>query len=361
MEKVSEQLLDGLQRGSDWAVAAVDMMSKKNNLPQPVINRLWETVIEGTLEGNEKVAKVGLMIDRMSQDPDGCGLYGNLWLLAAKAESSGSYGPTISTGAAVVRVQNDAVEFAGFDKEKFLKLAKRALINLVRNGNPEAQPFAVEALRNFRDKDGIRTELLVIARERKDPALMNAIVESLMQLGIEGQLELMRRDREMLFSTAYPDETGVERLYIDMMFDAVEKVLLGVGQSEKNDEVMVALTQLARSGITGGPGGDLLDEPSLKVVQKNAEDALLYALISGDSEQRERASEGLVSIGSERVTFILSKLVEKEMPAEKISERGKAAKAVLAKIYGEVTPKDLPSLPPPKPQAQKQGPRLRVR
>ena len=364
MIKVNEQLLDGIRNGNDWAVATVDIMAQKNNLPEAEVNRLWEAVIEGAFNGHQKVAELGLRVDGMTQDAEGGRIYGSVWALTAAPKAEAVYSPTIATGAAVVRAQNDTLEIPGFDKEKFLKLAKRGLINVVRNGNPEAQPFAVEALRNFRDKEGIRAELLAIARERKDPRLMNAIIDSLMQLGLEGQLELVQRDKKMLYSTTCQDETLPGRLYIDMMFDAVEKVLLGVGNPEKNDEITIALTQLARSGIKGGPGGDLLDEASLEVVQKNVEDALLYALISGDKEQKEKAGEGLASIGGERVVTILSKLVRKEMPSEVMSERGKAAKAVLARIYGDVTPKDVVSIPPPVPKAAQKGkqkPRLRVR
>lgn len=348
--KIDETLFENIRNGSDWAMAAVNTMPPEKRVTQVQINRLWEAVIEAVLEGHEKALKLGLKINEMAQEPMGCDRYMNVLLLAGRPGSKNTYGPTIRTGAAVVLVQAGNIETPGFDKDKFLNLAKRALINVVRNGDSAARPFAVEALRVFEDREGIKEELLAIAGTNKDPKVMKVIVESLMELDLEGQLELVRKERKLLTGTVYQNDSLPGKLYIEMIFDAVEKVLVEIRNPEKRDGVMIAITQLAKSGISGDDGNEMLDDASLRIVQKNAEDALLYAVIRGDTEQKEIAMEGLLSIGSQRIMPALKSTLERDEATGTLS------------IPGRRILKRMKRVPPPIPQKalqQRAGPRVR--
>jgi hypothetical protein len=288
-------------------------------------------------------------------------MYEDLLMMMAAPGHFMSFVPTISTGAAVVEAQKGVVEGNGFDSERYLDLAKRSLLHIVYYGHEHARVFAVEGLRNFRDSNGIKKELLSIAKARNDAQLMAAIMGSLDQLRVNEEIEIARADRQMMMDVGQYDETEPGRLYADMLFSAVETVLAKNFEEEARDEVKIAVMQLARSGIDSEPTAGLLDDLSQKLVRKNVENALIHALRNKDEEIREEAIEGLCTLGGGRVTNILMRISEREVADNDLTATGKAAREVLLRIHR----KENPALPPPIPPAalrkRKPQPRLRVR
>ncbi|MBD3210950.1 hypothetical protein GF318_06245 [Candidatus Micrarchaeota archaeon] len=345
MQKLNDSLLRGVEAGNKEATAIVSAVVETNALTQQEIIRAWESAVQGVLKGSKGAAKLGFGLADKSQDAEAGQIYEDLVLLAFKPTHKLSFSKTISTGAAVVRVQNGNISCRGFDPDKFLELAKKCLINAAKKGNDYSKRFAVEALRNFNNREGIKEELLAIAQGRNDEKLMGAVFESLMHLRVDEELEVAQRDRKLILDNY--DETSPGRLYAEMLFDSIETVLRDTGRKEREQDVTVATMQLARSNIKSEAPGEMLDEVSIKLAQKNIENALIHAMVNGEGRSREEACEGLASIGGERVSFILDRISKREIKDGTPTRAGDAARTTLLRIHK----KEKPTLPPPIPPA----------
>ncbi|MBU0532368.1 hypothetical protein KKB44_02640 [Candidatus Micrarchaeota archaeon] len=339
---INQKLLDRLQNGDANAVATVTDLIDRRHLSQSQIIQLWECTIKAALRGVDAVNPVGFKLAETGE-VEIRDIYEDLFALTIFSHLGSSFRQTISTGANVVKVQNDCIKCRDFDKERYLELAKRCLINVVKNGHENSQVFAVEGLRNFEDRTGIREELLRIAQRKNDAQLMKAIEGSLAEIRIKNEIEIAHADRKLILETDYYDDTTPGKLYIDIIFGAVETVFTDMGKN--NYAVMGAIVQLSRAGIKSANMDGILDVGTQQIIAKNIENALLHALTHGTEEMREEAKQGLVEIGSDRTMQILDRIAERER-----NEIGKTARTAFARIHS----KKYPGIaPPPPPSARK--------
>jgi hypothetical protein len=341
--------LKGIEENSKYSLLTAKALIEMNNLNQPEIVQLWHAVIEGTLKGNRDAFMLGLELADVSQDPEVEKLYNDLAFLAGSPSHSDACRPVISSGAAVVRVKAGLVESKGFDGEKFLELAKRCLLNAVKDGTDETRLFAVEALRNFSgEQHEIKKELIKLASISNDTKLMEAVMESLEQIRPYEEAEIARSDLQMIME-ANADDTGPVKLYTEMVFGAVEDIYTLMGQPLLNDDLKVAVMQLNNCGIGSKENTDglMLDDITVQLIRKNVENALVYALRSSDEGIRADAVEALTELGGSRVEAILQKVSEREARDDGMTTTGKAAREVLVRIHR----KEKPELPPPLPPA----------
>lgn len=350
MQKINQAVLDGIAEGNLTQIMVATTYLENGMLLQSDMVRLWEAVVEGSLKGSREAARLGLKMSESSQEPEIRELYEDLIPLAYYSNHEKAFRQTISTGASIVRVQNGSIKSNGFEPAKYLELAKRCLLKIVREGNDYAKPFAVEALRNLEDQEGVKNELIAMAQRQNDPKLMTTVFESLTRIRKDEELEIARSDRQMILEAGEYDETTPGRLYVEMLFQSIETVLSDVGKKGRETGVTAAVMQLANAGITTETPGELLDELSIKLVQKNIENALFHALCYGTKRMKDEAADGLAAIGGERVTYTLKKIMERECDPKGLNEIGNAARTVLLKIHS----KENPGLPPPLPPAAKQ-------
>ena len=171
--------------------------------------------------------------------------------------------------------------------------------------------------------------------------------------GAESDLDFLRN------YVLIPEEKfPAERLYVEMVFDSVAKVLNGCGKGEKKTAVAV----LAASGASPGSLADNMDAHTLKLIRRNVENALLHALHSPDT--RETAARGLERIGSDRVEDLLEKIARREGQ----SPVGAVASDTLASVAGKKMEKDImlaeetvrAPRPPPPPKITRPAGVLRI-
>lgn len=226
--------------------------------------------------------------------------------------------------------------------------AKEMVEDLVWSGSSETRKNAIGAyLALYGDDKVARYALSIMAIE--DAEISNLLGE-LAKEGINGirsaasEILIMKRqgseragavsDREFLLETEYPDPTSPQRLYIDCVFDAVERVL-GSKASNRN-ELEIAVRQLAAYGTSPGQIEAIFesksDKHNLKIILRNVENALLHAVASPDPDIRSQAACGLEKIGSDRIEQILERIVERHGEE---GEVGAIADETLAKIRGD--------------------------
>ena len=103
---------------------------------------------------------------------------------------------------------------------------------------------------------------------------------------------------------------------------------------------------------------ELIDPHSLGMVRKNVENALVHALIHGDSKMAQDAKEGIRKSSSERVLKILDRVADRERSEDgQLNAKGSMIRSLVAEIQKK---KFGHSLPPPLPRRASKPPKQRM-
>ncbi len=274
---------------------------------------------------------------------------------------SNNYSPVIQVGLALAKIARGEAEA----NPDFERIANRCLLNAVRYGDSQTSGYAMEAIAIAGDENarlGLMNHLLDViefgegeAKQESIHALLEHFGEdefvkaALHEMGLanydiksgiasiakagngmseragrimadirnDDERDLARSDREFLLESEYPHDYMAQKMYVELMFKAVDTVM-GPEPATKEGEVayQAALLQLSTQGADPGQLGNLFstrnDKHNLKIIMRNVENALLYALNNGrTNEALEQAAEGLEKIGSERVADILERIAER--------------------------------------------------
>ena len=226
---------------------------------------------------------------------------------------------------------NVAQELQNGKDDEYLEVAERVLVNASQHGDEATRKKASVLLEKFfkTDKEPAK-EVPTYADELHD------------------MRETLRAD-SLFLKSGYPDPTSPQSMYIDQILDAVRRTFNPYINNGKRDEVEVALRQIINCGkrevleqlFTG-------DEFTIKRLQRNVENALLYAFLAGEDKVRTHAEEALLRMRGERVERKLQQI------ARKYGDReiGEEAALLIASIrVTESAAKVM--LPPPPPSRRK--------
>jgi hypothetical protein len=267
---------------------------------------------------------------------------------ALTAGGKQAYKHAISIGAAIA---------TGMLKEDERQVAKKCLLNVALHGDEYSRKYAVEALANIADDHQLK-KILVALEEKCSGEVTKAASYSLRTIRERDEVETAKADLGTLSEIEYPDVTSPQRWYLDIVFDAVETVLTRINDTEKRQEVLVALKQLAAYGANPGPMEELIDPHSIGMVKKNVENALVHALIYGEPKMVEDAKEGIRKSSSDRVIGILNKVADRERTEDgQLSARGSMIRTLVAEMQKK---KFGHSLPPPLPKRASKPPRQKM-
>jgi len=213
------------------------------------------------------------------------------------------------------------------------------------------------------DKPQLRQEISLISKSVEDRHLAKMAGKVMAFVRNRDEIDSAESDRDFLLEHVLVPEMKypTERLYVEMVFDAVIKVLDSYNPSVS--ERKTATTLLCASGANPGALSENLDSHTMKVIARNVENALLHALNYADC--RERAAEGLEKIGSDRIENVLERIVERE---GELGPTGIVASETLARISGRKIEKDIILIdetvraprPPPIPKAATAAKQLRI-
>ncbi len=267
---------------------------------------------------------------------------------ALKAGGRQAYKHSIAIGAALATGMLDGEE---------RQVAKKCLLNVALYGDEYSRKFAVEALAHFTDDGVLKKQLVELEHTCSEP-VTNAASYSLRTIREKDEVETAKADLGTLSEIEYPDVTSPQRWYLDIVFDAVETVLTRINDTEKRQEVLVALKQLSAYGADPGPMRELIDSHSLGMVRKNVENALVHAIVHGDAKMVEDAKEGIRKSSSQRVLKILDRVADRERGEDgQLNAKGTMIRALVAEIQKK---KFGHSLPPPLPKKASRPPKQRM-
>lgn len=267
---------------------------------------------------------------------------------ALRASAKQAFKHAISIGAALASGMLDGEE---------RQVAKKCLLNAAMNGDEYSRKFAVEALAHITDDGMLKKQLIELERTGSE-RVTNAASYSLKTIREKDEVETMKADLECLTGIEYTDVTGPQRWYIEIVFDAVERVLTQIDNRKKRQEVLVALKQLSSYGATAGPMEELIDKHSLGMIKKNVENALVHALVHGDRQMVEEAKDGIRKSSSERVIGILDKVADRQREESgALNSKGSMIRDLVAQMQKK---KFGHSLPPPLPRKASRAPKQRM-
>jgi hypothetical protein len=318
-----------------------------------------------------------------------------------KALSDNIYSPAIQVGAALAKAGAGKLQL----DDGFIKLANACLLNAVRYCGGEARKYATEAISLHGDaatKAAAAGAIMETVRrgtgEEKREAIgllldampdEPAVRKALHTLGLgngevkagiaaiaqamtgaseaagaimkgirtEDERESARADRDTLLETEYQHEYMPQRMYVELVFGAVERVIgPRPGTPKEETEYAIAVMQLATQGADPGQIKGLFasksDEHNLRMIRRNVENALLFAVNNNYSDETsEQAARGLVKIGSARAADILDRIARRHGSD---SRAGVLAAETAQEIRNGwvqeiVEPKSIRKLPPPLP------------
>lgn len=327
-----------------------------------------------------------------------------------------NYSPAIQVGLALAKAARGETA----PDPEFVRLANKALLNAAKYGDDETRGYAAEAISiagNESARLGLMNHLLDIVEfgqgEEKQQAVEallknygadEFVKSALHEMGLadggiknsiasiakngnglsgeagsimalirtDDERDSAKSDHEFLLESEYPHDYMAQRMYVDLMFKAVETVMGPEPAGEEGQlAYQAALLQLATQGADPGQLGAIFesknDKHNLRIIMRNVENALLYALNNGRTKEGiEQAAEGLERIGSERVADILERIAERHgTDSERGSVAAKAAERIrdgwLVEVVELEPPAALkrpPAPPRPAQQALSQRPRL---
>lgn len=267
---------------------------------------------------------------------------------ALRVSAKQSYKHAISIGAALA---------TGMLNEQETEVAKKCLLNAAMNGDEYSRKYAVEALAHIINDGALKRQLVELERTGSE-RVTDAASYSLRTIREKDEVDTLKADLECLTGIEYTDVTSPQRWYIDIVFDAVERVLTQIGSQKKRQEVLVALKQLSSYGITAEKMDELIDPHSLGMIRKNVENALVHALVHGDKQMVEEAKIGIRKSSSERVMKILDKVADRQRNDDgSLNAKGSMIRALVAEMQRK---KFGHSLPPPLPPRASRPPRQRM-
>ena len=330
------------------------------------------------IEGNlySPVIQVGAMLAKAERgelrlDPEATALAGRCLLNAVKHGSEEASGYAVEAiglagdeGSRLGLMNHllDIVEFGGMDEKQ------KALGALLKYYNDDE--FVGVVLHEMGMENGEIKSNIANAAKSEIPGVSETAGAIMGRIRTDDEREQARSDHEFLLETEYPHEHMAQRLYVELIFRAVATVM---GPSPRTAEEAIeheaALMQLATTGADPRALNNLFtsrnDQHNLKIITRNVENALLYALNNGRSrEAMEQAAEGLEKIGSERVADILDRIATRHGNENAAGEiASKTADLIRAGWLVEsvdTEPKQvrLPPKPPGIPQPLSQRPRL---
>jgi hypothetical protein len=363
MRKLDQSVLDGLRNGDVNAIAEVIDIAKSEELSRKDIPRVWECATERILDKtstNGVRSKLISLFDvlRNLDHPqnESCA---SLFFIAALPDYSELHEKTIMTIAAVARLRGYRGETSeGFDTQKYLSLAKEALLSVLQKGNEENKIYAAEGLRYFEDDPEVKEALVEVMRNGEPPSVKEAVGQSLGHIRVDAEKADAIGDR-ILLMFRYPDETSPQALYLEFIYNAVETVVDNVKNPEKAEDYRIALRQLVAFGTNPGPVNNMFDDEGRKTIGESVENALLHVLTNCPKDMknlREEAMKGLEAIASERVEMILIKIAERYNEGSEVREAAvNTLAAIQKKRFGQTLPPPLP------PRAREQNKREKAR
>jgi hypothetical protein len=261
----------------------------------------------------------------------------------------------------------EAVESAAIALSKFGLDPKELIEEMILKGNKEAisaylsiyhkSPADIYSLAVMADeKREIKLELGSLSKSDDDRHIAKVAGIAMSYVRNRDELDSAVQDRRFLCDDIIQDPTTPQMMYVECVFDAVEKVL---GAGPRTDiekmEYQAALKQLTTFGADPGAMKGLLDNHTLKLIRRNVENALLHALVASDF--RDLACAGLEKIGSDRIEEVLDKIVAR---IGESSPAGIAASEALENIRGRKIEETIVFVPPkpPKIPSRPQGQRL---
>lgn len=360
MSMISQETFGKLASGDGGAIDTASAAVSARNLSQPEIGAAWKGIISAILDGKgsrSALVSMGIKLADITQNAEARDMYEKLFMLAAFPATAQSYVAIIGTGASVAKILGGEAESAALDREYYVATAKKALMGALHesegarkgaNGDDgkikmleQNLVLVIEALRLCESPD-VKCELVAIAKNGFGETVKKAAGDSIRPMRIRDEIEGVKADREFLLESVYQDPTTPQRMYIECIFTAIETVY---SQTATENEVSIALKQVATFGTQPGVIAELFDSHSLKVITRNVENALLHAVSSKNPEHREAAANGLIKLGSDRVEGILERIVERT--GEK-NDVGALASEALAAIRGsKLEIMDVKPLPPP--------------
>ncbi|MFH0885403.1 MAG: HEAT repeat domain-containing protein [Candidatus Micrarchaeota archaeon] len=341
---IAQETYDKLAKGDSAPLDEVSAAISSRNLTQPEINATWKALFEAVSSKNGNTARLvdlGISLCNISQNPEARDMHEKLFMLAAFPLNPRAHVAIIGVGASVVRINAGEVETKAVDRQWYLGMAKRCLINAIhanegaiKKAGEKGDPiqdmeqnviFIIEALRQIEGND-VKAELVAIVRNGFGKKVKDVAGGSIGPIRIRDEADGATADKDFLIETVYPDPTTPQRMYIECIFSAVETVYSG---KASENETAIALKQLTTFGAQPGEIGSLFDAHSLRVITRNVENALLHALSSPNPAHREVAAAGLEKIGSDRIEEILERIVARSGESSEVSALASEALSVI--------------------------------
>lgn len=232
----------------------------------------------------------------------------------------------------VMRIAIDvSTERKGEADENYLGIAEKCLENAAQNGDERARETASRALR------------LLFKRE------IEPVVESYESVMDIGELrEIFEADRQFL-RTQYPDPTTPQNMFTEQVFDAVKTIITKYnnGQREKAEVAIKQVSSIAGNGMVLE---EFFGEFERSLIQRNIENALLYAFVNGTENIKREAEGAILRTANKRMKEELLKIADR---CGKESELGEEAQLLASQMLfkGEyrATIKSVPPVPPRRP------------